>query len=78
MTSAPDEIDQRMIHYKHCDANFYQTGAFNIGRLISTIPQVRSIVKQCTRMPLHFETLLCIGHVDTYDVLFLPLHVAID
>jgi len=41
MTSAPDEIDQRMIHYKHCDANFYQCGAFNIGRLISSIPQVR-------------------------------------
>ena len=40
MTSAPDEIDQRMIHYKHCDANFYQTGAFTIGRLISSIPQV--------------------------------------
>lgn len=41
MTSAPDEIDQRLIHYKHCDANFYQTGAFNIGRLVSSIPQVR-------------------------------------
>jgi hypothetical protein len=40
MTSAPDEIDGRSIHYKHCDANFYQTFAFVFGRLISTIPQV--------------------------------------
>lgn len=55
MTSAPDEIDQRMIHYKHCDSNFYQTGAFNIGRLISTIPQVSLIRKQFMRMPLHLK-----------------------
>jgi hypothetical protein len=40
MTSAPDEVDSRSIHYKHCDANFYQTFAFVFGRLISTIPQV--------------------------------------
>lgn len=40
MTSAPDEIDGRTIHYKHCDANFYQSTAFVIGRLISTFPQV--------------------------------------
>jgi len=40
MTSAPDEIDGRAIHYKHCDANFYQSTAFVIGRLISTFPQV--------------------------------------
>jgi hypothetical protein len=42
MTSAPDEIDGRLIHYKHCDANFYQTYAFVLGRLISTIPQVHT------------------------------------
>ena len=56
MTSAPDEIDQRMIHYKHCDSNFYQTGAFNIGRLISTIPQVSSIGTQYLRMPLDLKS----------------------
>jgi hypothetical protein len=42
MTSAPDEVDGRLIHYKHCDANFYPSGAFVIGRLLSTFPQVRS------------------------------------
>jgi ABC-2 type transporter len=45
MTSAPDEIDGRSIHYKHCDANFYQTFAFVFGRLISTIPQVLITLK---------------------------------
>jgi hypothetical protein len=51
MTSAPDEIDGRLIHYKHCDANFYQTFAFVFGRLISTIPQVRFAVD----LPLEFH-----------------------
>lgn len=41
MTSAPDEIDGRSIHYKHRNANFYQSTAFVTGRLISTFPQVR-------------------------------------
>ena len=39
MTSTPDEIDSRSIHYKHYDANFYQVGAFVIGRLVASIPQ---------------------------------------
>jgi ABC-type multidrug transport system permease subunit len=39
MTSAPDEIDGRSIHYKHYDAKFYQVFAFVFGRLLSTIPQ---------------------------------------
>lgn len=39
MTSAPDEIDGRAIHYKHYDAKFYQVFAFVFGRLLSTIPQ---------------------------------------
>ncbi|KAG7360095.1 ABC-2 type transporter-domain containing protein [Nitzschia inconspicua] len=39
MTSAPDEIDGRAIHYKHYDARFYQVFAFVFGRLLSTIPQ---------------------------------------
>jgi ABC-type multidrug transport system ATPase subunit/ABC-type multidrug transport system permease subunit len=38
-TSTPDDIDGRPIHYKHADANFYQTAAFAIGRTISTLPQ---------------------------------------
>lgn len=40
MTSAPDEIDGRSIHYKHRGANFYQATSFVVGRLISTFPQV--------------------------------------
>ena len=39
MTSTPDEIDSRSIHYKHYDANFYQVGAFVIGRFVASIPQ---------------------------------------
>jgi hypothetical protein len=39
MTSAPDEIDGRAIHYKHYDSRFYQSYSFVFGRLISTFPQ---------------------------------------
>lgn len=39
MTSAPDELDGRGIHYKHADANFYQSLSFAIARLVSTFPQ---------------------------------------
>jgi hypothetical protein len=39
MTSAPDEIDGRSIHYKQCDSNFYQVFAYVFGRFFSTIPQ---------------------------------------
>jgi len=38
-TSAPDDLDDRPIHYKHADANFYQTSAYVVGKLMSTLPQ---------------------------------------
>ena len=38
-TMTPDDLDGRPIHYKHADANFYQTTAFAIGRILSTLPQ---------------------------------------
>jgi ABC-2 type transporter len=37
MTSAPDEIDGRSIHYKQADSNFYQSFAYMTGRFLSTI-----------------------------------------
>jgi len=53
MTSAPDEVDSRSIHYKHNDANFYQTYAFVFGRLISTFPQ-RTIEIVAFAIPLYW------------------------
>ena len=53
MTSAPDEVDGRSIHYKHDDANFYQPFAFVFGRLISTFPQ-RTIEIVSFGIPLYF------------------------
>jgi ABC-2 type transporter len=53
MTSAPDEIDGRSIHYKHADSNFYQTFAFVFGRLISTFPQ-RTIEIVSFGIPLYW------------------------
>ena len=53
MTSAPDEIDGRGIHYKHYDANFYQVFSFVFGRLLSTIPQ-RTIEIVSFGIPLYW------------------------
>jgi len=39
MTTAPNQIDDRAIYYKHHDANFYPTSAFVTGRTLSLIPQ---------------------------------------
>lgn len=38
-TMTPDDLDGRPIHYKHADANFYQTTAFAVARILSTLPQ---------------------------------------
>ena len=38
LTSTPDEVDGRLIYYKHADARFYQAGAFLLGRQISQLP----------------------------------------
>lgn len=53
MTSTPDDIDGRGIHYKHYDANFYQVSSFVIGRLASTIPQ-RSLEIVSFGIPLYW------------------------
>lgn len=53
MTSAPDEVSDRSIHYKHDDANFYQAFAFVFGRLISTFPQ-RTIEIVSFGIPLYW------------------------
>lgn len=38
LTSTPDEVDGRLIYYKHSDARFFQSGAFLLGRQISQLP----------------------------------------
>jgi len=37
-TSTPADIDERPIHYKHGDANFYHTTAFVVARLAASLP----------------------------------------
>lgn len=39
MTSAPAQIEERTIYYKHVDANFFQTFAFVWGRFLAMAPQ---------------------------------------
>ena len=41
MTSAPAQIEERTIYYKHADANFFQTFAFVWGRFLAMAPQVK-------------------------------------
>lgn len=53
MTSTPDEIDTRSIHYKQYDAKFYQVYTFVIGRFLSTIPQ-RTLEIVSFGIPLYF------------------------
>lgn len=53
MTSTPDEIDTRSIHYKQYDARFYQVYTFVIGRFLSTIPQ-RTLEIISFGIPLYF------------------------
>jgi ABC-2 type transporter len=53
MTSAPDEIDGRAIHYKHYDARFYQVFSYIFGRFLSTLPQ-RSIEITAFAIPLYW------------------------
>ena len=53
MTSTPDEIDTRSIHYKQYDAKFYQVHSFVFGRFLSTIPQ-RTIEIVSFGIPLYF------------------------
>jgi ATP-binding cassette subfamily G (WHITE) protein 2 (SNQ2) len=72
MTSAPDEIDGRSIHYKHDDANFYQAFAFVFGRLISTFPQ-RAIEIVSFGIPLYWM----VGLDPTAESFFIYLAILI-
>jgi hypothetical protein len=40
MITAPAFVDERMIFYKHADANFYAAFPFILGKAISKLPQV--------------------------------------
>lgn len=53
MTSAPDEIDGRTIHYKHYEARFYQVFSYIFGRFISTLPQ-RTIEITAFAVPMYW------------------------
>lgn len=53
MTSTPDEIDTRSIHYKHYDARFYQVFTYVIGKFLSSVPQ-RSLEIVSFGIPLYF------------------------
>ena len=39
MTSAPGQIDDRPIFYRHCDANFYPTASYVLGIIVALFPQ---------------------------------------
>uniref|UniRef100_A0A7S4MWX6 ABC transporter domain-containing protein n=1 Tax=Odontella aurita TaxID=265563 RepID=A0A7S4MWX6_9STRA len=38
LTSTPDEVDTRIIYYKHANARFHQAAAYLIGRQVSQLP----------------------------------------
>ncbi len=41
MTSIPAQVEDRIIFYRHYDANFYGAFAYAFGKAISLLPQVR-------------------------------------
>ena len=44
--SAPAQVDDRIIFYKHNDANFYGAFPYVLGKAIALMPQVSSVVVQ--------------------------------
>jgi ABC-type multidrug transport system ATPase subunit len=50
MTSVPEQVDDRIIYYRHADDNFYGAFAYTFGKGISLLPQVR-IRKKLPRCP---------------------------
>jgi hypothetical protein len=42
MTSVPEQVDDRIIFYRHADDNFYGAFSYAIGKGISLLPQVRT------------------------------------
>jgi len=38
LTGTPDEVDTRLIYYKHANARFYQASAYLVGKQISQLP----------------------------------------
>jgi hypothetical protein len=45
MQNASAMLQDRVIFYKHTEANFYGAGPFVLGRSLSQIPQVRRVEK---------------------------------
>lgn len=40
MTSVPEQVNDRIIFYRHTDANFYGAFSYAIGKAVSLLPQV--------------------------------------
>jgi hypothetical protein len=45
MTSVPEQVNDRIIFYRHADDNFYGAFAYAIGKGVSLLPQVRTKLK---------------------------------
>lgn len=43
MQSASSLVTDRIVYYKHADANFYSAWPFVFGRIVSQIPQVSEV-----------------------------------
>ena len=42
MTSVPEQVDDRIIYYRHADDNFYGAYSYAIGKGVALMPQVRT------------------------------------
>jgi hypothetical protein len=56
MTSAPGQLLDRSIFYRHKDANFYPTFAYIIGRAFAMVPQVSICYSMRDEHELFLET----------------------
>ena len=67
MVSAPDQLDDRLIFYKHKDANFYGAFPYVLGKALALIPQVRCVLqyqkfaKASDLLTKPFVVLFCCG-----------------
>jgi hypothetical protein len=67
MTSAPGQLLDRSIFYRHKDANFYPTFAYIIGRAFALVPQVSMRRSTCVEHELLLEIIY--GLISTFAVL---------
>lgn len=69
-------MDDRILFYKHADANFYSSWPYAFGRALAQIPQVgqlsSSLASMCESFRLTFESLVAQTILDTimFSVIF--------